>query len=362
MKSSTGEHYVGLDHIRALAAFCVFTWHFIHSASGYPVAFEGSPLWFSGLSILDEGHTGVALFMTLSGYLFAKLLNGKTISYKMFLWNRMLRLLPLLVFVIVLVGVQRWLNGTDLWHYAQSVALGIVKPTLPNGGWSITVELHFYLILPLLLWMVRRSRFLLLSLLVFSVLLRLFLYFQLKQIQILAYWTLVGRIDQFVLGIFVYHVRNSFITSHWFAAAAAVVFSIFYWWFNENGGYYKSPSYPSASILWVFMPLIEGGAYSTCICWYDNKLKLKNGVVSKFVAKLGEYSYSIYLLHVFVVFKAAKFVDTYVMSLASFYVACVWSLFFFVLMIIPGYFSFRFVEAPFLKLRRNYVLERRIAS
>jgi len=29
------------------------------------------------MALLDEGHTGVALFMTLSGYLFAKLLDGK---------------------------------------------------------------------------------------------------------------------------------------------------------------------------------------------------------------------------------------------------------------------------------------------
>ena len=53
----------------------VFAWHFTH-AGGYPVPLEYSPNAFP-LAIFDEGHTGVALFMTLSGYLFAKLLDGK---------------------------------------------------------------------------------------------------------------------------------------------------------------------------------------------------------------------------------------------------------------------------------------------
>ena len=30
MKSSSGEYYVGLDHVRGLAAFMVFSWHFSH--------------------------------------------------------------------------------------------------------------------------------------------------------------------------------------------------------------------------------------------------------------------------------------------------------------------------------------------
>ena len=76
MKSSTGQYFIALDHIRAVAALLVFIWHFSHAASGYPVPFEFTPSFFP-LAIFDEGHTGVALFMTLSGYLFAKLLDGK---------------------------------------------------------------------------------------------------------------------------------------------------------------------------------------------------------------------------------------------------------------------------------------------
>jgi peptidoglycan/LPS O-acetylase OafA/YrhL len=76
MRSSSGAHYIALDHIRALAAFLVVTWHFLHTF----IPYEYVPPVFL-LSLLDEGHTGVALFMTFSGYLFAKLLEGRPIIY-----------------------------------------------------------------------------------------------------------------------------------------------------------------------------------------------------------------------------------------------------------------------------------------
>ena len=110
MRSSSGEYFIALDHVRAVAAFLVVTWHFTHAATGYPIPFEFVPAVFP-LALLDEGHTGVALFMTLSGYLFAKLLDGRKISFSAFLRNRALRLLPLLLLVIALVGIQTVAGG-----------------------------------------------------------------------------------------------------------------------------------------------------------------------------------------------------------------------------------------------------------
>ena len=111
MRSSTGAYYVGLDHLRALAALLVFEWHFIHAQA---VPFEYVPRFFPA-AIIDEGHCGVALFMCLSGYLFAKLLNGKQINYSGFIWNRFVRLAPLLVFVILIAGLA--LHRNDMLEY-----------------------------------------------------------------------------------------------------------------------------------------------------------------------------------------------------------------------------------------------------
>lgn len=357
MKSSSGAHYISLDHIRALAAFMVFTWHFTHAANGYPIPFDYVPTLFP-FAILDEGHTGVALFMTLSGYLFAKLLDDKSIDYRAFIWNRILRLLPLLVVVILIVGVIKYINNQNLSSYAYSIAMGAVFPSLPNGGWSITVEFHYYIILPLFLWLLSKSKLWPFSIIVAAIALRFFLYREKGEIQSLAYWTIIGRIDQFALGMLVYHFRSYFARRHAIAVMTITGFMMMYWYFDFYGGFYQNQSYPSPSPLWIILPTIEGVAYAIGIAWYDNSFCHSTSGLSKFIGRIGEYSYSIYLLHFFVVFHAARFVNEQIMDISNFYLACLYSLVFFVLMVIPGYISFRFIEAPFLKLRKRYVKAR----
>lgn len=353
MKSSSGDHYLALDHVRALAAFLVFTWHFTHAGHGFPVPFEYTPAFFP-LALLNEGHTGVALFMTLSGYLFAKLLDGKTISYRWFLWNRALRLLPLLAIVIVVVGVQQVQAGVDPWHYVLSIAKGVVLPTLPNGGWSITVETHYYLLLPVLLYMFRRSLWLPLLALVGFVAVRYTLFLERGEIQTLAYWTIIGRADQFVLGMVMFHLRERMAGRHWLAAGVGVAFCAVFWTFDSLGGFYRIPSYPSPSLLWVVLPTIEGLAYATLIAWYDGSFSPARSGMSRFIGIIGTYSYSIYLLHFFIVFRAAEFVHHTIMDLSSFPVAVAWAGVAFLGMVPLGYLSYRFIEAPFLRLRKTY--------
>jgi peptidoglycan/LPS O-acetylase OafA/YrhL len=371
MRSSTGAHYIALDHVRALAAFLVFVWHFTHGPDGAPVPFEYFPS-FIPFALLDEGHTGVALFMTLSGYLFAKLLAGKAIDYGAFLWNRALRLLPLLLLVILIVGIQRFARGESLLTYAWCVIKGVLLPyttvkgvhaeTLPNGGWSIAVEWHFYMILPLFLWMLRKSRLLPLSILAGSLALRWLIRHEEGEVQFLAYWTIIGRVDQFVLGMLAFHFRSLLTGRHWLALLTFTAFAFFYWQFDRHGGFLRYPTYPSPRSIWIYLPTIEGLAYAACIAWYDSSFAPSNNGVSKFIGRIGDYSYSIYLLHFFVVFHASKFVNEQIMDISNFYVATLWAAACFALMLPVGYLSFRFVEGPCLKLRRRYVIEAKPAA
>lgn len=359
MRSSSGSHYIALDHIRALAAFMVFSWHFTHAANGYPIPFDDIPIFFP-FALLDEGHTGVALFMALSGYLFAKLLDGKRINYMTFLINRALRLFPLLAIIILIVGIKKLADGESLAAYSHSILTGAILPTLPNGGWSITVEFHYYLIIPLLLLMLRKSKLLPVSIILIAIAVRSFLYSENGEVQSLAYWTIIGRIDQFTLGMIIYGYRTYLANRHTIAISTFVLFSAIYWVFDLHGGFYQLPSYPSPNAIWVILPTIEGLAYAVLIAWYDNSFSPSASGISKVVGHIGEYSYSIYLMHFFIVFEAAKFANEHIIGIHNFYLACFWSAVFFLLMVPAGYLSFRFIEAPFLRLRKRYTSPRYI--
>ncbi|MEO7814372.1 MAG: acyltransferase [Sphingomicrobium sp.] len=343
MRSSTGQHFAALDHVRALAAFMVVCWHFVHNYNGTPVPFNRAP----EIALLDEGHVGVGLFMTLSGYLFAKLIDGRSIDFPAFLWNRALRLLPLLIIVLIAVGVID--HRHDPMPYIRGISGGAVFPVLPNGGWSITAETHFYIILPVLLAAAARWRSSLLALIACAVAFRLGLFMLGYNVQDAAYWTIIGRLDQFVFGIYFFLQRDRVTTA--VAAAALIGFLLLYAVFDISGGFYNLPfDWP-----WIFIPTLEGLAFGTMIAWYDAHPFRPDTPVMRFVQKAGEYSYSIYLLHFFVVFAAAHFVNGHLMHLPNIYLALPWAALFFALMVGVGHVSYKLIEEPPLRYRRNYV-------
>jgi peptidoglycan/LPS O-acetylase OafA/YrhL len=351
MISSTGKHYANLDHIRALAAFMVFSWHFL-----LVEAREVTPL--PPFSLFAEGHTGVALFMTLSGYLFAKLLNGKRIDYPKFIWNRVLRLLPLLIVVVLIVGVMNHLRGLDLGSYFKGIATSIFGlGGLPNGGWSVIIEFHFYLILPLLLFMDRTHKLMLPLMILVMVALRLFILLSYGEVQNLAYHSLLGRMDQFVLGIMAFHYRSLIAKKHVLAAVVFMLLACFYYFFDRAGGFYGLPYFPSPSIVWVFIPTIEAVAYGFLIAWYAESFEFKPNRFLWIVAKAGTYSYSIYLLHFFFFHKMSRAAIKLNLPMENIYIGLLVSTCFFICMIPIGHLSYKFIEEPFLKFRKKYILE-----
>jgi peptidoglycan/LPS O-acetylase OafA/YrhL len=349
LKSSAGLHFIGLDHVRAVAVLMVFAWHFTHAVGAYPETFEGAPAVFP-LALFDEGHTGVALFMTLSGYLFAKLLDGKTINYRAFFWNRLIRLAPLLVLVLILIGIIRHAEGERLGGYLANLAKGFVVPAWPNGAWSITIEMHFYIALPFLIYVSRRHKWTPLIFVGAAIALRSIIFLMVGEVEYLAYYTIIGRIDQFALGITAFSYRHIFTGRHLSAIGILTAFTVGFWMFDVAGGYYGTERNP----LWIILPTAEAVAYSSLIAYYDTSFRLRNAGISWAFSKIGEYSYSIYLLHTFFVVELAEFVQRHVMDISNFYVALAWSFACFTLMIPIGIISFVYVEAPFLRLRRVY--------
>lgn len=96
MKSKNFIYLSRLDHLRFFAAILVVFFHFKginFNNFTYSNIFEKiSRVW------VEHGHTGVSLFLVLSAFLFTLICAGgkKQIIYWKFIYNRVLRILPLL--------------------------------------------------------------------------------------------------------------------------------------------------------------------------------------------------------------------------------------------------------------------------
>ena len=201
--------------------------------------------------------------MVLSGYLFAKILDGRQVLYKQFLWDRVLGLAPLLIFVIAIIGIKEFAPGRDIIIFGQTMEIQ------PHTGSPGRCYLKNYLV---------------------------------PRAWTNSYWTIIGRVDQFILGIMAFQFRKVICRRHFIAILVLFLFALFYRYFDSLGGFYMNPSYPSPSPIWIYMPFIEGLAYAMLIGWYDNSFSHSTGKLSRFIALIGTASYSIYLIHFFYCF------------------------------------------------------------
>lgn len=354
MKSSSGLYFSRLDHVRGFAAYLVFVWHFTHLTPQYPVPFSAVPPF--PLALLEEGYVGVALFMTLSGYLFAKLVYGHTINYRAFLWSRAVRLLPLLTACIAAWSILGYLGISDPVSFAE-IWCGVLLPTLPNGAWSITVEFHFYLLFPFLLLVSNRlGPYILLAGIGVGLCLRAAIWAKHGQVQLLAYWTIIGAIDQFLFGMFFatekFGPRARGVT----AAICGICFLVFWQFLDAKGGfYYLDGGYPSPSALWIIIPTMQGVIFGSFIAWYDEAKFRIPPKIDICLRKLGEWSYSIYLLHFFLRAAFMPLASDRVGQDSNLWWALPASTVVFVLFAPLAGLSYEFFEKPFLRLRKPYI-------
>ena len=104
------------------------------------------------------------------------------------------------------------------------------------------------------------------------IIVRIGIWSEVGEVQTLSYWTIVGRIDQFVLGIVAARERLLIGKNPWAVPAGICIFLFLTDYFRELGGFYNIPSYPSPQPLWIILPTIEGLAYGSFIAWYDCRL------------------------------------------------------------------------------------------
>ena len=153
-KTKVNNKFYGLNHLRALAIILVFFFH-------YYIVSGGQPEWLP--NVASFGWTGVDLFFVLSGFLissqlFNQIKQGQYISFKRFFLKRFFRIIPAFLVTIGLYFCFPFFREKEslppLWKFltfTQNLGLNIKDFGTFSHCWSLCVEEHFYLFLPIIL-------------------------------------------------------------------------------------------------------------------------------------------------------------------------------------------------------------------
>jgi peptidoglycan/LPS O-acetylase OafA/YrhL len=340
-----------IDGIRALAVILVILFH-------------------AGISFVPGGYIGVDVFFVLSGFLITltidKEMNTNSFSFKQFYLRRIRRIIPVLIFVMLIVSIPAYilLFANNLESYGRTLIHTLLSTNnfylwLNSGDyfaensdsipllhtWSLSVEEQYYLLWPLLLLFLHK-RFSLEKRLAFIFLFLvfgIFLSIYLTNINPkMAYFLLPARLFELTIGAclamfwdktpILSKPQNSLISIIGLALilVPAVLLS-------------KSSVFPGLNAFWPCL--------GTALIIFTGKKIENQGVINKLLQNkilvlIGLLSYSMYLWHwplfVFIKYLGIDLEGSVrIISLIS--------------IIVLSYFSWRFVEQPFrIKYKYNF--------
>ncbi|AKJ68333.2 hypothetical protein PATSB16_23280 [Pandoraea thiooxydans] len=361
MRSSSKTYYEKLDHLRLFAATLVLLYH-TWAAAGGPQATSN---WLEQFVLL--GNTGVTLFLVLSGFLFTVLVDGgnKAIVYPRFLANRALRIFPLLtvLFIGAMAVHQRDATVTGALSFLLFSNLG-QSPLFQfsNALWTVAVECQFYVMFPFLIRFARRQGAgYLIGLAVFwigwrTVIATLFGASFAPGDANYVYFTMLGRLDQFLIGMIagLVHLKSPrLLRSPYVLGLAAIVALCCFHLMYATGSLWKNdprcmPVSAIEALLWATLLL----------AYFQGQLQWP-APLSRALASLGQCSYSLYLLHIYVVLIIDEYGgwlhlvgDPGANAILN-GLLLVWPA-----SLLLSFFSYRLIEAPFLGLRTPYTIPR----
>lgn len=357
MKTLNHSYLSRLDHLRFFAAVLVI----LHHCRG-SINYSGS---ISGLKDIADlwvrwGSTGVSLFLALSGFLFCIIANAgsKDIKYGAFIKNRILRIAPLAtIFVFIAMCIdQKNSTPMDIFRLLTlqlntgAPGTGWGYKIYPMGPiWTIAVEFQFYLLFPFLAIFLHRNGIKsLVGIIVAFILIKAsIVIFNGEWVYYRLYHSLVGRIDQFLVGMIAgYFYVKGYLKSSLIAAPAMIIvaltgMTIFLHFNSKMNTFFMPFSFTVEAILW-----------SLLIYGYVSMGIIINRTLDSALAYLGGLSFSMYLIHL-VVYKALTM--TLLPKATSNFDFLINAIAFIIpVTTIVSIITYTFIEKPFLGLRVKY--------
>lgn len=375
-----------LDGLRALAILLILSLHIVDNLYMKDDV-DFLPLSSQFLSwFLMNGWVGVHLFFVLSGFLITRQLRKlddknapRRIIIGKFMRHRLCRIIPAYYFVLALVFAEILIShyplsaeGTQHFIKEALAYITFTHDTYPSRigqafvFWSLATEMKFYLLSPFIvlglsLLTPARRYAALAATLALLLLLKIALYLMTGGAEdYYTYFTHIRRpfymaIDSLVAGVFCQYLwsdpylntllkKKSVSTIMFYSGAALIIglmgFTTPYWADNQEGLSFFSHSFIFTFIATGFSAMLLGllgGAPGH---------KIFETSFLRFIALI---SYSLYLLHTFLVPVSIQYAATLAGGMRDSF--SVWSYGFLILLTlsaVPAFFLYQFIEKPFI--------------
>lgn len=345
------EYFKSLNGLRTIAALMVIVAHFFTLKNSF-----NSVLFYK---IAKFGNSGVSLFFVLSGFVITRILLNSINSnnyFKAFYVRRTLRIFPL--YYLALVCYYYLPNLLDSLYqfsplFSQRVYYYIYLQNLartfnwsssgPIHFWTLSVEEHFYLLWPAIVYLgCRFERTWLLYISGLLLLLPLLLRFRMLSSGYVIEFFTFTRLDQLVLGGILAILEHKGLLNTKYKRAyiiitlAGAAFFIFCSFFND---FYQDVFKHDALGMFYF------GIIALCVI-YEHKGSGTKLLKLPVMQYLGTISYGIYVWHALAIDIVEHYLGTY------------WILLNFSLVVLLTVFissiSYWLVEKPFLNLKRFF--------
>lgn len=357
----------GLDHLRALAIILVFFFH-------YFIISGGEPAWLP--DIASFGWTGVDLFFVLSGFLisaqlFEQIKQGELVSFRKFFLKRFFRIVPAFLVTVALYFCFPFFREKEalppLWKFltfTQNLGLNLKDYGTFSHCWSLCVEEHFYLFLPLILIAIQRGKgiknayWLLIGVFLAGFAIRIYSFNQLYLPNIsdknnwlywykFIYYPTYNRLDGLLIGVVIASIYV-FKSIWWQNIAKYGNLLIVLGLITLTGAYFlceDQQSYDASvfgfPVIAIGFGLMVSGAISPASFLYKWNSKL-----TTFIATI---SYAIYLTHKGVIYSTQQILAEYNLNSNIVLLICI------ITCIAFAYLLHLVVEKPFMKLRDKIV-------
>lgn len=373
MRSANFRYLVGVDHLRGVAAVLVVLYHGTQLIGADLVGRSFDPDVDRGLTVanplkalISEGQLGVSLFMVLSGFIFVSGLLGRVYSVPLFFYNRLVRIYPLYVFLVVL-AVGFYPQSTVGALFQALVPIAGFSPTGVDAGivqstgviWTVVVEVQFYLVFPFLMRWVDEGRFWLLGRLVLLLVVLRAVALVAGDVDMGAMWfTIWCHLDEFVCGMVAAwlfrHRADAVHRWRWLILSAGVVgWGALALGMNRWRAHVGEAEFGKVDVV---LPTLVGLVMAAVVLGWVATVTNERAVWSRLLSRLGEISYSLYLTHFMVLTTLVARVDLPRLGGSPWRDALVWSLLVFLpLSVALATLTYSVVEKPFLELRRRYV-------